>query len=309
MKPKKAIYAFSGDPITYGHIDIIQRAAKIFDEVIVAVGVNPAKKYLFTLKEREELAIRSLVEIKNVKVISFRGLLVDHAFENDIPVIIKGLRNHEDFGFEMVLHHVGESQKLGIDTFFIPSRQELQHISSGAVKAIQLEQGTLTEYVPMVVKQKLEERLSEQFFCGVINVTDKTLEMITRRIEHMPVHIINIDALKDEIKNHVSDETIHDQSLIVKIRKAVYGKRGLILLKMNENLADKISYLCNNNLIYLNDTSSGLSFINTLKKKIKNDSNGKLLILEKDDPKHAEKIQSLLEETFTVFKEVVTSLK
>src|SRR6476659_3693204 len=122
---RKAIYAFSGDPITFGHLDIIERAAKVFDELVVAIGVNPAKKYLFTLEERTALAKKATCHIPNIKVVYFKGLLVDYAYENNIQTIIRGLRNSEDFNFELMFHQVGESQKVNIDTFFIPSRQEL----------------------------------------------------------------------------------------------------------------------------------------------------------------------------------------
>jgi pantetheine-phosphate adenylyltransferase len=87
---KRAIYAFSGDPITFGHIDIVERAASVFDEVVVGIGVNPEKEYTFDLEERTEMARRSLSHLSNVKVVSFKGLLVDYAYENDIHVIIKG---------------------------------------------------------------------------------------------------------------------------------------------------------------------------------------------------------------------------
>src|SRR6478735_5475633 len=97
----RAIYAFSGDPITFGHLDIIERAAKIFDELIVAIGVNPSKKYLFTLEERAQMAKAATAHIPNSKVIYFYGLLVDYAYENNISTIIRGLRNSEDFNFEI----------------------------------------------------------------------------------------------------------------------------------------------------------------------------------------------------------------
>ena len=93
----RALYALSGDPITHGHLDIITRAAKAFDQLIVAIGVNRLKNYLFTLEEREEMARRSLVNLKNVKVMSFTGLLVDFAYENNVDVIVKGVRTNQDF--------------------------------------------------------------------------------------------------------------------------------------------------------------------------------------------------------------------
>ena len=136
----KAIYGFSGDPITFGHIDIIKRAVSIFGELIVGIGVNPTKKYFFTLEERKQIAEESLRFLPNVKVIAFKGLLVDYAYENNIKTVIRGIRNSEDLNYELMLHQVGESQRQNIDTIYFPAKQEMMHISSGAVKALQLEQ-------------------------------------------------------------------------------------------------------------------------------------------------------------------------
>jgi pantetheine-phosphate adenylyltransferase len=126
----KAIYAFSGDPITFGHIDIIERAAKVFTKVLVCIGSNPDKKYMFTLEQRLQMAQDALSSIKNVDVKSFSGLLVDFAFEQNISVIIKGVRNTTDFEYENTLHAVGESQKLGIETFILFAKPQLAHVSS-----------------------------------------------------------------------------------------------------------------------------------------------------------------------------------
>ena len=164
---KKAMYAFSGDPITYGHIDIIARASSAFDHVVAGIGANPDKKYMFNLEERTEMAKRSLTRFKNVEVASFQGLLVDYAYEQGIEVIVKGVRNAADFDYENVLHEVGVSQKLGIDTHILFARPELAHVSSSAVKSIQKEQGLIHEYVPLYVKQCLEARMSEQYIVGV----------------------------------------------------------------------------------------------------------------------------------------------
>ncbi|MCK5024944.1 MAG: pantetheine-phosphate adenylyltransferase, partial [Nanoarchaeota archaeon] len=116
---KKAIYAFSGDPITYGHIDVIQRVSRVFDDMIVGIGINPDKKYMFNLEERTEMAKKALVNIPNTRVSPFHGLLVDYAYESGVDVIVKGVRNSADFDYENMLHQVGESQKLGLDTHIL----------------------------------------------------------------------------------------------------------------------------------------------------------------------------------------------
>ena len=197
----KAIYAFSGDPITFGHIDIIERASKIFDEVIAAIGVNPGKQYLFGTNERVELASDAVKHLANVTVTSFTGLLADFAYENDVHVIIRGLRNSEDFNFELMLHQIGETQAQGIETFLMPCRQQLAHVSSGAVKALQLEQGLIYEYVPLNVKQKLENRISGQLVIGVTGeagsgksyLVNKLLELAAR--EDVKAFTVDLDKL------------------------------------------------------------------------------------------------------------------
>jgi pantetheine-phosphate adenylyltransferase len=163
----KAIYAFSGDPITFRHIDVIERAAAIFQHLIVGIGVNPLKKYLFDLDERSQLAKSALSHLSNVTVLPFTGMLTDFAYEQNVSVIIRGLRNTDDFNFEMTFYQINENQKLNVDTVFIPTRSDMSHISSGAAKAVQLEHGIVKDYVPMIVKQQLEWKISGQVLLGV----------------------------------------------------------------------------------------------------------------------------------------------
>ncbi len=201
----KAIYAFSGDPITYGHIDIIVRTAKLFDEVVAAIGVNPSKDYLFSLKEREQLAKKALASLPNVSVVSFRGLLIDFAYEVGADVIVKGVRSASDFEYETTLYHMSESQELDIDTFILIARPELAHVSSSAVKQIQKEHGLIHEYVPLNVKQALEARLSGQYIltitgeigAGKSYVSDKFVEL--GRQQDIQVHHIDLDKITHQI--------------------------------------------------------------------------------------------------------------
>lgn len=299
MKPTKAIYAFSGDPITFGHMQVIERALKIFGELTVGIGVNPAKKYLFTLEERLELAKEALAKYKNINVVLFRGLLVDYAFEHDISVVIRGLRNSEDFNMELLLHQIGESQKYNIETIYFPSSQLMSHISSGAVKALQLEQGFVYEYVPLNVKQKLEERLSGQYIIGVTGEMAGGKSWLSSQLEelgkeqHVPVTVIDVDKIghrilesQDEpvyklLRNGICEKfgneirtadgfidrkklgkiifndplklkefnTIIYKPLVLKLRRELYGKKGLILLDSALIAESEMTYLCNNNVI------------------------------------------------------------
>jgi len=153
-----AVYAFSGDPITYGHIDIIVRARLVFDRVIVAIGINHGKSYTFNLQEREEMARKCFFD-PAIEVMSFSNLLVDFAYEQGASVIIKGVRNSADFDYESILDAVGKSQEVGIDTHILFANPKLSHISSSAVKSIAKHQGDISNYVPLHVKQAIEQRL------------------------------------------------------------------------------------------------------------------------------------------------------
>ncbi len=166
----KAVYAYSGDPTTNGHVDVVRRALSVFNHVVVAIGVNPKKKYTFSLEEREEMAHRTFHTWEKggaVSVVSFRGLLVDFAYENGIKTIIRGLRNSSDFNYEQVINDVNASQDLGIDTMFLCAKPSLAHVSSSAVKELQTNGGDISEYVPVYVKRCLEEKISGYRLIGV----------------------------------------------------------------------------------------------------------------------------------------------
>ncbi len=224
----KAMYAFSGDPITYGHIDIIKRAAAIFDEIIVGIGTNPDKKYLFSLEERTEMAQRSLCSFQNVEVISFEGLLVDYAYEHNIPVIIKGVRDEKDLAYEEVLHYAGQSQKLGIETFLLPTMPKKVHISSSMAKAMQKEHGEIHQYVTFSVKQCLEEKISHQYIVGVTGETGVGKSTLcTFWEEHgknkgISVHHIELDQIGHDILSKLQEPVYQ------KIRKKIVRAFGAV---------------------------------------------------------------------------------
>ena len=295
----RAIYAFSGDPIHYGHIDIIERASKVFNEVVAGIGINPGKKYMFSLEERMEMARRSLANIPNVGVASFQGLLVDYAYENGISVVVKGVRNSADFDYENVLHQVGESQKLDIDTHILCAKPELAHISSSAAKAVQKEQGLIHEYVPLYVKQCLEARMSGQYIVGVTGEIGVGKSYVSRKFEEIgrekgvDVYNIELDEIGHQILGELTepkyqevrkeivgtfgetvkmdDGTINRKALgevvfndaeqlarlneimrtplLVRLRRELYGKKGLILLNAALIVEADMTYLCNNNVV------------------------------------------------------------
>jgi pantetheine-phosphate adenylyltransferase len=205
-----AVYALSGDPITYGHIDIIKRAAKSFERLIVALGVNTSKKYLLTTEEKIRVAKESLAFLPNVEVMFFNGLLVDFAFEQNATVIVRGIRNAADFDFEQSLDQINSSQ-MDIDTFFLFSKSTLSHVSSSNVKSLQIESGLIHEYVPLPVKKLLEKKISEQLVFGVTGVMGSGKSYVAEQLEAFSrikneedpsfpiVHNIELDKLAHKV--------------------------------------------------------------------------------------------------------------
>ena len=162
MKRKIAIVTGSFDPITYGHIDIIKRSAQLFDEVIVAILVNPDKKYLFTLEEREEMINESIKDFKNVKVDSFSGLLVNYAKKVNSTVIVRGLRAVSDFEYEMQLTFMNKALDDNIETFYMMANKQYSFISSSIVKGVSGFGADLSKFVPKHVEERLEKKVKER---------------------------------------------------------------------------------------------------------------------------------------------------
>ena len=162
MKRKIAIVPGSFDPITYGHIDIIKRSAQLFDEVIVAILVNPDKKYLFTLEEREEMINESIKGFNNVKVDSFSGLLVKYAKKVNSTVIVRGLRAVSDFEYEMQLTFMNKALDDNIETFYMMANKQYSFISSSIVKGVSGFGADLSKFVPKHVEERLEKKVKER---------------------------------------------------------------------------------------------------------------------------------------------------
>ena len=162
MKRKIAIVPGSFDPITYGHIDIIKRSAQLFDEVIVAILVNPDKKYLFTLEEREEMINESIKDFNNVKVDSFSGLLVNYAKKVNSTVIVRGLRAVSDFEYEMQLTFMNKAMDDNIETFYMMANKQYSFISSSIVKGVSGFGADLSKFVPKHVEERLEKKVKER---------------------------------------------------------------------------------------------------------------------------------------------------
>jgi pantetheine-phosphate adenylyltransferase len=159
---RTAIYPGSFDPITNGHLDVLQRAAKLFDKVILAVAVNAEKTPLFTLEERKALATEAVRDIANVKVDVFRGLLVDYVHQMSGDAIIRGLRAVSDFEFEFQLALMNRRLNERIETIFMMPKDSYTFLSSRIVKEIARLNGDITGLVPPNVQEALLEKFRQQ---------------------------------------------------------------------------------------------------------------------------------------------------
>lgn len=152
---KVAVCPGSFDPITYGHLDIITRGAKVFDEVYVVVLSNSSKKPLFSVEERIALIKEVTKHLPNVKVDSFNGLLVDYAEQVGADAIIRGLRAVSDFEYEMQITSMNRVLNDQIETFFIMTKNQYSFLSSSIVKEVAKYKGNISELVPPQVEEAL----------------------------------------------------------------------------------------------------------------------------------------------------------
>ena len=157
----KAIYPGTFDPITNGHTDLVARAAKMFDEVILAVAHNPNKKPFFELEQRVEIAKSILSHLDNVTVIGFSGLLADLAREQNSHVLVRGLRAVSDFEFEFQLANMNRRLNKELETVFLTPAEKNSFISSSLVKEVAIHGGDVHEFVDPTVVNALKEKLAK----------------------------------------------------------------------------------------------------------------------------------------------------
>lgn len=156
---KRAMYPGTFDPITKGHIDIIERSAVLFDEVIVAIMQNANKKNLFTELERKEMIEKEVAHLANVQVVVDYGLTVNYAKQHDISMIIRGIRATSDYEYEMQIATANMILEPTIETVFLLSKPEYSFVSSSTVKDIATHHGELSGFVGEYTKQRLIEKL------------------------------------------------------------------------------------------------------------------------------------------------------
>ena len=148
---KRAVFPGSFDPITLGHLDIIKRSIPLFDEIVIGVGTNSEKKYMFNLEKRMAFIEDTFSEIETVSVIQYQGLTIEFCKKINAYFIIRGLRNQADFEFEKAIAYTNRKLS-GIETIFLPTAANKSYMSSSIVREIMLNNGDYSQFVPNSVK-------------------------------------------------------------------------------------------------------------------------------------------------------------
>ena len=156
----KAVFPGSFDPPTNGHLDIIQRASKLFDDVDVVISVNPNKNYMFSEQERLQMLSTLLKDYKNVQIHVWEGLIVNYAKETGAKVLIRGIRSSNDFSYEFELAHMNQNLNPQIETMFLPSKEKWGVVKSSSIKELALFGGDISRMVPPLVVEALKKRLA-----------------------------------------------------------------------------------------------------------------------------------------------------
>jgi pantetheine-phosphate adenylyltransferase len=156
MNKRNALYPGTFDPITNGHLDLVRRAASIFDRVVVAIAANPNKAPMFSLEQRVDMARRVLASVPNVEVIGYSGLTVDCAHQNGLHVIVRGLRAVSDFEFEFQLANMSRHLSPDIESVFMTPQEQYTFISSTLVREIAVLGGNVSEFVDPLVEIELK---------------------------------------------------------------------------------------------------------------------------------------------------------
>lgn len=155
---KKVIYPGTFDPITNGHLDIITRAANMFDEIVIAVAASPSKNTLFSLEERVKLVEESTAHIPNVATAGFSGLLVDFAREQQANILVRGLRTTVDFEYEFGLTNMYRKLLPGLESVFLTPAEEYAFLSSTIVREVAIHGGKVEQFVPYCVNEAIKKK-------------------------------------------------------------------------------------------------------------------------------------------------------
>jgi len=156
---QRAVYPGTFDPMTMGHVDLVKRASKLFDSVIIAIASSDSKKPMFTLEERIEIGNKIFADDPKVEVIGFSGLLVNFAKDNDANILIRGLRVVADFEYEFQLANMNRAMSPDIESVFLTPKEEYSYISSSLVKEIATMGGDVDRFVDPVTLEALKQKI------------------------------------------------------------------------------------------------------------------------------------------------------
>ncbi len=157
-----AVYPGTFDPLTFGHLDLIERGSKVFDGVIVAIGVNPAKRPLFSVEERKQMISDHTKHLKNITVDSFEGMLVDYLHNKNINIILRGIRTVSDFEYEFQMALTNRTVRKDIETVFIMASEKYSFLNSGLIKEAVSLGGDVSAFIPPDIGKLLKERLQQK---------------------------------------------------------------------------------------------------------------------------------------------------
>lgn len=260
MKPSEqiiAIFPFSADPITFGHIDLIERASRLFGKVIAAVGIHPEKKIWLEPRVKVKLCKEALAHLSNVEVEGYTGLTVDFAFKKNADVLIRGVRIGSDLDYENSLFEANRKMGGGIETIYLPSKTEYSSISSSIVRTLVASYGDISHYVPLSVKKFIEEDKYSQFrlaVCGSIGTgKNYVCDILSKAFSEkkIPVTVIDCDLIvhnmyKDKdgfairlaegLSSHFGDKVLESDGL---------ADRKLVsqAIRESENPAKELTYV------------------------------------------------------------------
>lgn len=158
---QRAVYPGTFDPMTMGHVDLVKRASKLFDSVIIAIASSESKKPMFTLEERIEIGNKIFTDDPKVEVVGFSGLLVNFAKENNANILIRGLRVVADFEYEFQLANMNRAMSPDIESVFLTPKEEYSYISSSLVKEIATMGGDVDRFVDPVTLEALNQKIND----------------------------------------------------------------------------------------------------------------------------------------------------
>ena len=158
---KRALYAGSFDPFTNGHLDIVKRAADIVDELVILIASSPIKSELLSIKERKELISQVVQDLGNVTVEHYHGLVTEYAKENNVTILVRGLRPTGDFENEFQMASMNRKLYKGIDTIFLPTSTDNYFVSSSLVKEVITHGGDISQFVPAIIAKALKKAQGE----------------------------------------------------------------------------------------------------------------------------------------------------